>query len=39
MTTFRTHFAFRVTPDGESMVEHVAGVEDYQVALYLPRGV
>ena len=36
MTTFRSHFAFRVdtwTPDGESIVEHVAGVEDYQVAL------
>jgi hypothetical protein len=36
MTTFRAHFAFRVdtwTPDGESIVEHVAGVEDYQVAL------
>jgi hypothetical protein len=36
MTTFRTHFAFRVdtwTPDGESIVEHVASVEDYQVAL------
>ena len=35
-TTFRTHFTFRVdtwTPDGESIVEHVAGVEDYQVAL------
>ena len=35
-TTFRTHFAFRVdtwTPNGESIVEHVAGVEDYQVAL------
>ena len=35
MTT-RTHFTFRVdtwTPDGESIVEHVAGVEDYQVAL------
>jgi hypothetical protein len=32
----RTRFAFRVdtwTPDGESIVEHVAGVEDYQVAL------
>jgi hypothetical protein len=31
----RTHFTFRVdtwTPDGESIVEHVAGVEDYQVA-------
>jgi hypothetical protein len=35
-TTFRTHFTFRIdtwTPDGESIVEHVAGVEDYQVAL------
>jgi len=32
----RTHFTFRVdtwTPDGESIVEHVAGIEDYQVAL------
>ena len=36
MSTLRTHFTFRVdtwTPDGESIVEHVAGVEDYQVAL------
>jgi len=36
MSKLRTHFAFRVdtgTPDGESIVEHVAGVEDYQVAL------
>ena len=36
MTTLRTHFTFRVdtwTPDGENIVEHVAGVEDYQVAL------
>jgi len=36
MTTTRTHFTFRVdtwTPDGESIVEHVAGIEDYQVAL------
>jgi hypothetical protein len=36
MTTLRTHFTFRVdtwTPDGESIVEHVAGVEDYPVAL------
>jgi hypothetical protein len=36
MTTFRTHFTYRVdtwTPDGESVVEHGAGVEDYQVAL------
>jgi hypothetical protein len=43
MTTLRTHFTFRVdtwTPDGESIVEHVAGVEDYQVcARYLSRGV
>jgi hypothetical protein len=32
----RTHFAFRIdmwTADGESIVEHVAGVEDYQLAL------
>jgi hypothetical protein len=32
----KTHSPFRVdtwTPDGESIVEHVAGVEDYQVAL------
>jgi len=36
MTTLRTHFTFRVdtwTADGESIVEHIAGVEDYQVAL------
>ena len=35
-TTFRTHFTFRVdtwTPDGDSIVGHIAGVEDYQVAL------
>ena len=35
-TTFRTHFTFRVdtwTADGESIGEHVASVEDYQVAL------
>ena len=35
MSTTRTHFTFRVdawTPDGESIVEHVAGVEDCQVA-------
>ena len=35
----RTHFTFRVdtwTPDGESIVEHVAGVEDYELAL-VPR--
>jgi hypothetical protein len=32
----RTHFTFRVdtwTPDGESIVEHVAGVEDYELAI------
>ena len=32
----RTHFTFRVdtwTSDGENIVEHVAGVEDYEVAL------
>src|SRR5215813_3401255 len=36
MTTSRTHFAFRVdtwSPDGESIVEHVTGIDDYQVAL------
>src|SRR5262249_6425861 len=36
MTTLRTHFTFRVdtwTPDGERIVEHIAGVEDNQVAL------
>ena len=36
MMKTKTHFTFRVdtwTPDGESIVEHVAGVEDYQVAL------
>ena len=35
MAVTRTHFTFRVdlwTPDGESIVEHIAGVEDYQVA-------
>jgi hypothetical protein len=34
MTT-RTHFAFRIdmwSPDGASIIEHVAGVEDFQVA-------
>jgi hypothetical protein len=32
----RTRFTFRIdtwTPDGESIVEHVAGVQDLQVAL------
>ena len=36
MSTTRTHFTFRVdtwTPDGESIVVHVARVEDYEVAL------
>jgi hypothetical protein len=35
MTTMRTHFTFRVdtwTPDGDSIVEHVAGVDDFEVA-------
>jgi hypothetical protein len=38
----RTHFTFRVdtwTPDGESIVEHVAGIEDYQVALATYRAL
>jgi hypothetical protein len=39
----RTNFSFRIdiwTADGESIVEHVAGVEDYQVALadHVPAG-
>jgi hypothetical protein len=33
----RTHFAYRIDiwskPEGDSLVEHVAGVEDYHVAL------
>ena len=36
MTTTRYHFTFRVdtwAPDGESIVELVAGVEDYELAL------
>ena len=36
MTTTRTYFPFRIdvwTANGESIVEHVAGVEDYQLAL------
>jgi hypothetical protein len=36
MSTMRTDLTFRVdtwTLDGESIVEHVAGIEDYQVAL------
>src|SRR5262245_16731961 len=42
MSTLRIHFTFRVdtwTPDGESIVEHVAGIEDYQVALATYRAV
>jgi hypothetical protein len=38
--TTRTPFTFRIdtwTPDGESIVEHVAGIEDYQVALVTYR--
>jgi hypothetical protein len=33
--TTRTHFAFRIdmwSPDGASIIEHIAGVEDFQVA-------
>ena len=40
MSTMRTEFTFRVdtwTPDGESIVEHVAGIEDCQVALVTYR--
>ena len=36
MAVRRTHFTFRIdlwTPDGESIVEHIAGVEDCQIAL------
>ena len=32
----RTHFAFRIdlwTDDGENLVEHLAGAEDFQLAL------
>src|SRR5262249_60708373 len=35
MAVTRTHFTFRIdmwATNGESIVEHVAGVEDYQVA-------
>ena len=35
MTT-RTHFAFRVdlwTDDGENLVEHLAGAEDFKLAM------
>ena len=31
-----THFTFRIdtwTADGENIVEHIAGIEDYQVAV------
>jgi hypothetical protein len=33
--TTRTHFAFRIDmwdPSGDNLVEHIAGVEDFQVA-------
>jgi hypothetical protein len=36
MAVTRTHFAYRVdmwTPDGAGIVEHLAGVEDSQLAL------
>ncbi len=35
MSTLRTYFTFRVdtwTPDGEGIVEHVAVVDDFEVA-------
>jgi hypothetical protein len=32
MTVSRTHFAFRIDLWTSSIIEHVAGVEDYQVA-------
>jgi hypothetical protein len=38
----RTHFTFRVdtwTPDGESIVEHVAGVEEWQEKAPPKRGL
>jgi hypothetical protein len=34
--TTRTHFAFRIdmwTDDGENIIEHLAGAEDFTVAL------
>jgi len=34
MSTTRTNFTLDTwTPDDESIVEHIAGIEDYQVAL------
>jgi hypothetical protein len=33
---YRTHFAYRIDlwdAEGENVVEHLAGVEDYQVAM------
>jgi hypothetical protein len=35
------HFAYRIdmwTADGESIVDHIAGVEDYQVAMAISDG-
>ena len=40
MTTLRTHFTFRVdtwTPDGESIVEHVAGRLVHVLPQWQPR--
>ena len=40
MTTTRTHFTFRVdtwTPDGESIVEHIAGIEVSGCARHVSR--
>ena len=39
MSTMRTHFTFRVdtwTADGESIVEHVAGVEESALSVKFP---
>jgi hypothetical protein len=39
--TTRSHFTFRVDiwiPDGESIVEHFAGVDDFEVAEATYRG-
>jgi hypothetical protein len=36
VTATRSHFTFRIdlwTADGESIVDHVAGIEDYELAL------
>jgi hypothetical protein len=40
MAVTRTHFAYRIDlwdTSGENIVEHIAGVEDYQLALGIYR--